>query len=441
MNEPSTEFSDSARTAQRRRNRLIAIGVVVALVAVSALGWWLARKDTGGTQDSGPGMFGPGGGGRRFGPATTVGVAAAQIADVPVTIEALGTVLPTATVTVRPQVSGTIQQVLFREGQMVNAGDPLVIIDPRSYEAARLQAEGNLKRDQASLEAARLTLKRYQVLQGQDSIAGQDVDTQAATVKQLEGTVLADQAALDTARLNLTFTRITSPVRGRVGLRVVDVGNYLAAGDTNGVVVVTELDPIDVEFSLPQDQVPAVVQRTVRDKAQLPVTALDRTRTTELARGTFQALDNQINTSTGTVKAKARFANKDGALFPNQFVNVRLLLNTAQNAVVIPVGAVRSGASGSFVYVLNRADSTVKMRPVKTGASSGDQVAITEGLAAGEEVISEGGDRLTDGARVQTPEQAGKRAGGQQGQGQGQGGNRRNGQRNGAAQGEGARSS
>ncbi|MFT3904816.1 MAG: efflux RND transporter periplasmic adaptor subunit [Steroidobacteraceae bacterium] len=405
--------------AKRKRHRLIAIGVVVGLVAVTGLGWWLVRNDSGGSQD-----FGPGPGGRRFGPATTVGVATAEIADIPVTLEALGTVLPTATVTVRPQVSGTIQKVLFKEGQMVNVGDPLVLIDPRPYDAARLQAEGNLKRDQASLEAARLTLKRYQVLLTQDSIAGQDVDTQAATVKQLEGTVLADQAALDTARLNVEFTRITSPVRGRTGLRVVDVGNYIAAGDTSGVVVVTVLDPIDVEFSLPQDQVPAVAQRLIRDKATLPVTALDRTRATELASGTFSALDNQVNTSTGTVKAKARFTNQTGALFPNQFVNVRLLLNSEKGAVVIPVGAVRSSNSGSFVYVLNKEDSTVKMRTVKVGASSGDKVAITDGLQAGEQVISEGGDRLTDGARVQLPGQASNAGAGQQGQRSG----KRNGQ-------------
>lgn len=389
--------------------------MVLALVAVSALGWWLVKRESAAPrQSAGPGFGGPGGpgggGGRRFGPASTVGVAVAEVADIPITLEALGTVMPTATVTVRPRVSGTITQVLFSEGQMVKPGDPLVIIDPRPYEAARLQAEGNLKRDEASLESARVTLKRYQTLLAQDSIAEQDVDTQSATVKQLEGTVLADQAALDTARLNVEFTRITSPVRGRTGLRVIDVGNYIAAGDTNGVVVVTVVDPIDVEFSLPQDQVPTVAQRIVRDKAQLPVTALDRTRATVLAQGTFAALDNLVNTSTGTVKAKARFNNDAATLFPNQFVNVRLLLNTNKGATVVPVGAVRTGSNGTFVYVLDPASSTVKIRNVQTGVSSNDRIAITAGLQAGEQVIVEGGDRLNDGARVQTTAQAAKAA-------------------------------
>jgi multidrug efflux system membrane fusion protein len=200
-------------------------------------------------------------------------------------------------------------------------------------------------------------------------------------------------------------------VRGRTGLRVVDVGNYIAAGDTNGVVVVTEIDPIDVEFAIPQDQVPAIGQRIVHDKAQLPVTALDRTRATVLAKGMFAALDNQVNTSTGTVKAKARFDNDAATLFPNQFVNIRLLLSTDNNAIVVPVGAVRTGPSGSFVYVFDAESSTVKMRNVKTGVSANDRIAVTDGLQAGEQVITEGGDRLTDGARVQTADQAAKAPG------------------------------
>lgn len=402
----SLNTPDYQAQALRKRHRMIGVAVVIVLLAGVGFAWWAAHRPTAPQAFGGPGGPGGGpgpGGPGRGGPATTVGVVSATLGDMPVTIEALGTVMPTATVTVRPQVSGTIMQVMFKEGQLVNVGDVLAQLDPRPYDAALLQAKGNLERDQAQLEVAQLTLKRYNKLQEQDSIAGQDVDTEAATVKQLEGTVVADQGALNTAQVNLDFTKITAPVRGRVGLRVVDVGNYLAAGDTNGVVVITELDPIDVEFTVPQDEVTSISKRIVHNEASMPVTALDRTRTTTLAQGTFLTLDNQVNTSTGTIKAKARFANKDGALFPNQFVNVRLLVDTEKNVVLVPVGAVRTGADGAYVYVLNRASSTVKMRHITLGHSSTDKVAVLDGLKANEEVISEGGDRLTDGARVQLP--------------------------------------
>lgn len=402
----------------------MSVAVVAGLVAVCALAWWLAHKPApqagfggqfGARQQGRPPGGGPPGGFGGFGgfgggqggfrpPATTVGVAAAAVADMPVIIESLGTVLPTATVTVRPRVSGPIYSIDFKEGQIVEAGQLLATIDPRPYEAARMQAVGNLQHDQAALESARVTLKRDQAILEQHLIANQDVDTQASTVKQLEGSVVADQAAVETARLNLEFTRITSPVRGRVGLRVIDVGNYIAAGDVNGVAVVTVLDPIDVQFTVPQDEVPAIYQRQAQNKAPMPVTALDRTRVNELAHGYFLTLDNEINTSTGTVKAKARFSNAGNTLFPNQFVNVRLLLDTEKDAVVVPVGAVRTGAKGTFVYVLNRGASTVAMRSVKTGHSSVENVSILDGLKAGEEVITEGGDRLTDGASVQLPD-------------------------------------
>jgi multidrug efflux system membrane fusion protein len=293
-----------------------------------------------------------------------------------------------------------LTQVLFKEGQMVKKGDLLATIAPESYQMALAQAQGARIRDEAQLEAARVTLARYQTLLQQDSIARQEVDTQAALVKQLEGTVTIDRANEGNARLSLSYARIVAPVAGRVGLRPVDAGNYIGAGDTNGVAVITQVAPIDVVFSIPQDRVPEV-QKRVAEGAQLPVTAFDRTRTLQLDTGSFSTLDNIVDTTTGTVKAKARFANAAGSLFPNQFVNVRLLLRTITSAVVVPVTALRHGPSGDFVYVLKE-DRTVALRNVKRGEASVEFVAITSGLEAGETVVTEGGDRLKDGARVQT---------------------------------------
>ncbi|WP_395443007.1 efflux RND transporter periplasmic adaptor subunit [Caulobacter sp. UC70_42] len=305
-----TDFH-APRTPPRRRTLILGgLIAILALAGVVWLSWSLLHGDKSG--EGGPGG-GFGGGGRR-GPASTVAVATASATDLPIVIEALGTVKPAATVTVRPQVGGTITQVMFREGQVVQRGQALVQIDPRPYQMALLQAQGNLTRDQAQLTTAKLTLSRYQTLLTQDSIARQEVDNQAATVKQLEGTVMADQAAVGTARLNLGFARIVAPVSGRVGLRVTDVGNYIGAGDANGVAVITTVSPIDVEFTVPQDDVPRIAAR--QGRANLPVIALDRTRTQTLDRGSFSTLDNIVDTGTGTVKAKARFPNAGNSLFP-----------------------------------------------------------------------------------------------------------------------------
>jgi multidrug efflux system membrane fusion protein len=269
-----------------------------------------------------------------------------------------------------------------------------------------MQASGTRQRDEAQLENAKLTLNRYRTLLGQDSIARQDVDTQAALVKQLEGTVMTDKASEGTARLNLGYTKVVAPISGRVGLRAVDIGNLVGSGDTAGIATITQLSPIDVEFSIPQDSVPEVAQR-VNDGASLPALALDRTRVNTLDSGKFYALDNQIDTQTGTVKAKARFGNAKATLFPSQFVNVRLELRTIKDAVMVPVTAVRHGNSGDFVYVLKE-DKTVTVRPVKRGASTADKVQITEGLKLGEQVITEGADRLKEGAKVTLPGQGGQ---------------------------------
>ena len=389
----------AAQTPHRRRW----LGSVIALLALSALAalaWHLTHpaESTAGAPGSGAAR-GPGGG--RGGPATTVGVAIAEQADIPIWLDALGTVTPSATVTVRPQVSGVLKQVLFREGQLVRVGQLLAIIDPRPFEMAVMQAEGQRLRDQAQLENAQLTLQRFRTLLQQDSIARQDVDTQAALVKQLEGTVITDKASEGMARLNLAYARIVAPVSGRVGLRVVDVGNVVSSGDANGIAVITQLAPIDVEFAVPQDRVPDV-ERRVAQGATLPVTAFDRTRTVELDQGSFSTLNNQVDTQTGTVRAKARFANPKSTLFPSQFVNVRMLLDTTRGAIVVPVTALRHGSDGDFVYLLN-ADHTVSLRKVAAGQATADRVAIVSGLAAGESVITEGGDRLKEGARVQLP--------------------------------------
>lgn len=390
--------------------------IVLLVLVLLGLAVWGAWALVQGSKSEGPGgPGGPGGGfGRRGGrPPTTVGVAQASLADIPVTLDAIGTVTPVATVTVRPQVGGTITQILFTEGQMVKRGQTLAVIDPRPYEMQLMQAQGQLTRDEAQLANARLTLQRFRNLLAQDSIARQEVDTQAATVKQLEGTVLTDRAAVGTAKLNLGFTRVIAPVDGRLGLRAVDVGNLVAANDATGIVVQTQVTPIDVQFTVPQDQAPEVMALAAR--GTLPVAVLDRARTGALTTGTFSTLDNQVDPSTGTVRAKARFGNGDGVLFPNQFVNVRVTLNTIRNAVVAPLTALRTGPQGDFVWIV-KPDQTVTMRKVKRGQTTPTQVAILSGLTVGEKVVTEGGDRLTEGGRIMLPgQQRGQRRNGGEG--------------------------
>lgn len=371
-----------------RRTSLVGGAVaVLLLLAVGGLAWYLTRPAA--TQG------GPGAG--RGAPASTVGVATAEKASVPVMLDALGTVTPLATVRVRAQVTGVLEKVLFTEGQMVRAGDLLATIDPRQFEMALMQATGTRQRDEAQLDSARVTLQRYQTLLGQDSIARQDVDTQAALVKQLEGTVVVDKAAEGAARLNLGYTRVLAPVGGRVGLRAVDIGNVVSGSDANGIVLITQLSPIDVVFAVPQDRVAELQQGSA---TALKATALDRTRASVIDTGVFASLDNQVDTTTGTVKAKARFANSQLALFPSQFVNVQVQVRTIDNAVVVPVTALRQSNTGDYVYVLNAADRTVSLRPVKRGHATVDKVVIASGLQAGERVITEGADRLKDGSSV-----------------------------------------
>jgi multidrug efflux system membrane fusion protein len=307
-------------------------------------------------------------------------------------------------VDVTARVSGNLDKVAFREGQMVRAGQLLVQIDPRPFQVALDQAQAQLLHDQAVLADAKLDLTRYLTLRKQDSVAGQTVDTQAALVNQDEATVKADQAAVANARLNLSFAHITSPVSGRVGLRQIDAGNQITANSTTPIAVVTQIAPITVVFSLPEDDIPAVAHNSHAGGHGLPVTVLDRNAGAVLAHGALETLDNVIDTTTGTVKAKAQFANTDGALFPSQFVNVSVLVNTLENQVVVPTTAVHHGPQGDFVWVL-QPGQTVKNRPVKVGPGTAETVSVASGLQAGETVITEGGDRLRDGAKVVLPGQ------------------------------------
>ena len=334
----------------------------------------------------------------------------ARAGDVAVYVNGLGTVTPLRTATVRPRVDGELIKVHFTEGQLVKEGQLLAEIDPRPFEVQLMQAEGQMAKDQALLANAKIDLERYQTLFKQDSIARQQVDTQAALVRQYEGSIKANQSAIQSARLQLTYSKVTAPISGRLGLRQVDEGNVVRSGDANGLVVITQLQPVSVIFSIPQDQLPLVLK-----KEKLPVEAWDRENRNRIATGRLITVDNQIDPQTGTVKVKAQFPNDDLRLFPNQFVNARMLVDTRKGAVTIPSAALQRGVQGLFVYVV-REDSTVTVRPVKPGPDDGGRIAIESGVAAGERVAVDGLDRLREGARVevasrQAPNAEAKKAG------------------------------
>jgi multidrug efflux system membrane fusion protein len=341
------------------------------------------------------------GGGR--GQATPVGIAAAAKADVPIVIRALGTVTPLATVTVKAQITGQLVQVAFTEGQSVKKDDLLAVVDPRPYEVALQNAEGTLAKDQALLKNAQIDLQRYKTLVAQDSIARQQYDTQAALVRQYEAQIITDQANVDAAKLNLVYTRIIAPVNGRIGLRLVDPGNYVSLGDATGICVITQMQPMSVLFAIPEDSLPQVRER-LRAGAKLQVTALDRAQKNQLGQGVVSTTDNQIDTTTGTIRLRAIFDNTDETLFPNQFVNIRLLADTVKDAITVPVAAVQRGQPGTFVYLV-KSDDTVTIRVIETGATDGEKVAVTKGLAIGDEVVVDGVDRLRDGAKIRRPGQ------------------------------------
>jgi len=362
----------------------------------------------GGASALGGGGVGRGRGAGGGGPNSAVAVTVAAVAsgDIEVRIPALGTITPLATVTVRPQVSGILTKIAFQEGQLVKQGQFLAEIDPRPYQAALESAKGNLRRDQALLADAKLDLKRFEELIKEDSVAQQQLDTQRALVDQYGGTLEADQAAVRTAQINLEYTHIGSPVTGRVGLRQVDQGNYVTPGDTNGIVVVTELQPISAIFAVPEDNVNALMAQ-MQAGTTLTAVAYDRGNSAKIGEGTVKTVDNQIDTTTGTIKLRALFDNADGRLFANQFVNIQLVVNVLHDQIVMPGAAVHRGAPNgvvsTFVYLVNTADNTVAVRPITLGVIDGERVAVTKGLQADDVVVTEGGDRLRDGASVILP--------------------------------------
>ncbi|WP_420210764.1 MdtA/MuxA family multidrug efflux RND transporter periplasmic adaptor subunit [Burkholderia aenigmatica] len=422
---PTPPSKDPASPAARRPRRTLMAGAL-AVVVIGGLLWWHPwnRTPAAGTGASGAGASAAGGAGGhrgRGGPAAManipqpVQVASATQGEMPIVLSALGTVTPLANVTVKTQLSGYLQSVSFQEGQIVKKGDVLAQIDPRPYQVSLENAEGTHARDSALLATARLDLKRYQTLLSQDSIASQTVDTQASLVKQYEGAVKTDQAAIDSAKLNLTYARITAPVSGRVGLRQVDPGNYVTPGDANGLVVITQLQPMSVIFTTSEDNLPQIIKQ-VNAGQKLSVTAYNRNNTVPLETGSLATLDNQIDTSTGTVKLRANFDNKEGMLFPNQFVNTRLLVDVMRNATIVPTSAVLTGSIGQFVYVV-KPDNTVTVRKVATGPVDGERTSIVSGVAIGERVVTDGSDRLREGAKISIPADKPKGASGARGAG------------------------
>jgi multidrug efflux system membrane fusion protein len=371
-----------------------------AVAAAAGVGYYFYQQRAAEGADASAGKGGKGGKGGRGGGNVPVVAVAATTADVGVQLDGLGSVTPIATATVRSRVDGQLMKLLFKEGQVVREGDLIAEIDPRPAQVLVATAEGQLARDQALLVNAKIDLERYKTLFQQDSIAKQQLDTQDALVRQYEATLKMDQAAVDSARLQLTYSKVTAPIGGRLGLRQVDLGNIVRAGDANGLVVITQLQPVTVVFSIPEDSLPAVMKK-LQAGEKMPVAAFDRAGKTQLAAGMLITVDNQIDPATGTVKLKAQFPNEDLALFANQFVNVRMLVDTKRGATVVPAAAVQRGTPGTFVYAVDPETKAVSVRKIKLGPAQGESVAIEEGVQPGMLVVVDGADKLREGAIVE----------------------------------------
>jgi multidrug efflux system membrane fusion protein len=420
MNSPESGLQATMPSARfagiPRRLWLWLLALCLLFTAAGAYWYFFIQPAAPGAGPPRAGRPGGGGGPNAANRSIPVVVAPAKQGDVGVYIAGLGSVVPIATVTVRSRIDGQLMKVLFREGQVVRSGDLLAEIDPRPYQVQLDQAEGQMAKDQALLNNARIDLERYRVLFEQDSVAKQQLDTQQSLVRQYEGTVRVDRAQIDNARLQLVYCRITAPIGGRLGLRQVDPGNIVRAGDALGLVVITQLQPVTVVFTIPEDSLPPVMQK-LRAGVRLAVEAYDRSDKIKLAGGSLLTVDNQIDPATGTVKLKAQFANEEMSLFPNQFANVRMLLDVKRDATLVPSAAIQRGTPGTFVYLV-KPDNTVTVRVVKLGPTQGDNVSIETGLAPGEQVVVDGADKLREGAKVEligkdaTPGKDGARKGG-----------------------------
>jgi len=375
----------------------------VLVVGVLAFGGWYYRNSWNASQaaatTAAPGAAGKGKGGSGAGGLVVpVVVSTAQRGDLPVYFNGLGTVTAFNTVTVRSRVDGQLVSVAFKEGQFVHQGDLLAQIDPRPFQVQLEQALGQLAKDQAQRKDAEVNLERYKLLFKEGVIPQQQLDTQGALVGQVDGAITSDQSQIDNAKLQLTYSRITAPISGRIGLRLVDAGNIVHASDTNGLLVITQLQPISVIFSLPQDQLPQVNAK-LHSGVQLAVDAYDRDDTAKIASGKLETIDNQIDLTTGTYKLKSMFTNADNALFPNQFVNVHLLVDTKHNLTIVPAAAIQRGPQGTYVYAADT-DNTAKIRIVTIAQTTGDSVGLSAGLNSGDLVVIDGLDKLQDGTKI-----------------------------------------